>query len=335
MEKSEEHGKTPEHMKFIVSVNDNEYEEIVSYNEILNHIQRDSSDDSTIWRFNCISAHQGPLTPSSPHYMGSRWNVLVEWETGEALYQPLHIIAADDPVTCAIYARKHGLLELEGWRRFKRLAKREKKLIRLVNQAKLRSFRSAKVYMYGYQVPRNHAEAMAIDLKNKNTKWYDSEQLEVAQLNEYETFENKGHSSKTGIPNGYKKIRVHMVYAVKHDGRHKSRLVAGGHLTDVPVDSVYSGVVSLRGLRMVLFLAELNGLETYCTDIGNAYLEAYTAEKVCIIAGPEFGDLEGHVLIILRALYGLRSSGRRWHEKFSDTLRELGFFHQRPKVTSG
>jgi hypothetical protein len=35
------------------------------------------------------------------------------------------------------------------------------------------------------------------------------------------------------------------VFDVKHDGRHKARYVAGGHLTDVPNESVYSGVVSL------------------------------------------------------------------------------------------
>jgi len=93
----------------------------------------------------------------------------------------------------------------------------------------------------------------------------------------------------------------------------------------VPVESVYSGVVSLQGLRMVLFLAELNGLETWATDIGNAYLEAKTSEKVYIIAGDEFGDLVGHTLLIYKALYGLRSSGLRWHERFSDVLRDLGF----------
>ena len=62
---------------------------------------------------------------------------------------------------------------------------------------------------------------------------------------------------------------------------------------------------------MVLFFTEFNGLETYTTDIGNAYLEAKTAEKVCIIAGPELGDREGYTLVIVRALYGLRSSGKR------------------------
>jgi hypothetical protein len=123
-----------------------------------------------------------------------------------------------------------------------------------------------------------------------------------------------------------------MVYAVKHDGRYKARLVAGGHLTDTPVDSVYSSVVSLRGIRLAVFLAKLNSLEIWSTDVGNAYLESYTQEKVFIIAGPEFAsfNLEGHILLIDRALYGLKSSGLRWWERLADVLRDegggLGFF---------
>ena len=93
----------------------------------------------------------------------------------------------------------------------------------------------------------------------------------------------------------------------------------------MPVDSVYSGVVSLRGLRFIIFLSELNDLKLWSTDIGNAYLEAKTKERLYIIAGPEFGARAGHILIIHKGLYGLRSSGLRWHEKFADCLRELGF----------
>ncbi len=74
-----------------------------------------------------------------------------------------------------------------------------------------------------------------------------------------------------------------------------------------------------------MFLAELNGLQTWATDVGNAYLEAKTKEKVYIIAGPEFGDKEGHTLVFNKALYGLKSSGLRWHERFADTLLDTGF----------
>jgi hypothetical protein len=47
---------------------------------------------------------------------------------------------------------------------------------------------------------------------------------------------------------------------------------------------------------MVAFLSELNGLNLWATNIGNAYLEAKTSELLFIIASPEFGDLEGHML---------------------------------------
>jgi hypothetical protein len=102
-------------------------------------------------------------------------------------------------------------------------------------------------------------------------------------------------------------------------------MVADGHLTDIPLESMYSGVVSLRGLRIVTFLSELNGLVLRATNIGNAYLEAFTMEWNYIVAGPEFGQLEGHYLIIVKALYGLCTSGLRWHERFTDCLRNEGF----------
>ena len=59
---------------------------------------------------------------------------------------------------------------------------------------------------------------------------------------------------------------------------------------------------------MRIFLAELNGVEAWATDIGNTYLEAETSEKVCVVTSPKFGELEGHTLVIFKALYGLQSS---------------------------
>ena len=317
------HANHPVKIRFRCTVNDEEYEDVIAYNELLEHISKDETEEG-LWRFKSISAHQGPLSASDPDYRGSRYNVLVEWETGESTFEPLNDIAADDPITCAIYAKDNDLLDEDGWRRFKPIARRQQKLLRLTNQAKLQSYRSTPVYKFGYLVPRNHDQAMELDRRNGNTKWADAEKTEVGQLFDYETFFDLGKGGTA--PKGHKKIRCHIVYDVKHDGRHKARLVAGGHLTDTPVESVYSSVVSLKGLRLVIFLAELNGLEVWATDVGNAYLEAHTKEKVYVIAGPEFGDKEGHTLVFNKALYGLKSSGLRWHERFADTLRDMGFF---------
>ena len=312
-------------IKFKCSINNDEFEELLTYNEVLEHIQRDEQT-SIAWKFKRIVAHQGPLKESHPDYNGSKYNVEIEWENGEITKEPLNVIAADDPVTCAIYAKENNLLEKEGWRRFRSIARRHKKYFRMVNQAKLRSYNSSPKYMFGYEIPKNYQHALELDARNGNTKWRDCTALEMQQLNEYKTFKDLGHASTVRVPSGYKKIRVHLVYAVKHDGRHKARLVADGHLTDVPMESVYSGVVSLRGFRLVIFLAELNGLKAWSTDIGNAYLEARTKEKLVIIGGAEFGELAGHLLQIDKALYGLRTSGLRWHERFAECLRSLGFF---------
>ena len=294
----------------------------MTYAEVLEHIEKQEQHDTTLWRFKRIVSHQGPLRPDDPHYKGSSYNVKLEWEDGSMTYEPLHIIAADDPVTCAIYAKDNGLLETEGWKRFKRLAQRTKKFLRAINQAKLRSYNTAPKYKYGFQVPKNYKEAKRLDEMNGNTKWQDAIDLELAQLDEYETFKVYGRVK----PRNYKEIKVHLVFDVKHDGRHKARMVADGHLTDIPLQSVYSGVVSIRGIRIVTFLSELNDLELWQTDIGNAYLEAYSSEMNRIKAGPEFGtERQGMFLIIVKALYGLRSSGKMWHIRFAECLRELGF----------
>ena len=131
-------------------------------------------------------------------------------------------------------------------------------------------------------------------------------------MKKFEVFEDLGPAHGQKIPDGYTLIRAHFVRAVKHDGRHRRRIVAGGHLTEDPTESVYSGVVSLRGLRMVLFLAELNGYTPYAADVSSAYLTAKTNEKVCIIAGSEFLDAEGTAIYqsMIGALQWCVSIGR-------------------------
>jgi len=313
-----------EKTKFRVKIKDTDFEELMSYQEVVDHINKDLTND-VLWKYKRIIGHQGPLRPGHKDYMNSSYNVRVEWEDGSITTIPLNLIAADDPVSCAQYAKENNLLEKPGWKQFRNTARRQKKFIRMMNQAKLRSYRTSPKYMFGYEIPRDYKHAVELDKQNGNTKWQDCTELEMAQLREYNVFADIGNAQTTRIPTGFKKIRVHLVYAAKHDGRHKARLVADGHLTDVPNESVYSGVVSLKGFRLVMFLAELNGLEPWQTDIGNAYLEARTKEKLVIVAGAEFGPLQGHLLRIDKALYGLRTSGLRWHERFSAVLKELGF----------
>ena len=151
----------------------------------------------------------------------------------------LQLIAADDPVTCAIYAKENNLLDLPGWKRFKSIAKRQKKFTRMVNQAKLRSYHTAPCYKYGFEVPRDYAHAMQLDEKNKNTRWKDAVALDFLQIDEYQAFRDHGHHTKAHHPTSYKKICAYLVFDIKHDGRH-ALLFWHSNTANIPDDNVTS-----------------------------------------------------------------------------------------------
>jgi hypothetical protein len=75
-----------------------------------------------LWTFEEIIAHEGPLKPDDPSYKASSYNLLVSWSDGSRTYESLSIFATDDPVTCAHYGLRAGLLDMPGWKRFKCLA---------------------------------------------------------------------------------------------------------------------------------------------------------------------------------------------------------------------
>ena len=78
-------------------------------------------------------------------------------------------------------------------------------------------------------------------------------------------------------------------------------------------------------VRWAMFTGELNRLMCCAGDIGSAYLHGITNERISIVAGPEFGELEGKTFIVYKLFYGLRTSAARWREHLTKQLRELGF----------
>ena len=319
------HGPPLEDMKFKLKINKDQAEEIMSYNQLMDYIQKgtDGEEDlDLLFKFKDILAHQGPLESTDPSHKGSKYNVMVEWEPGEVTYEPLTLISKEDPINCAVYAKKRDLLDTTGWNYPKRHAKISKRPIRAVKQSRIHQARASARYQHGFQVPKDFNDAISLDKENSNTHWQDEMDLELTQIHEYKVFKDTGkaqfHDGKAVTPDGFQQIRVHFVYAVKHAGKFKARHVADGHLTKEPV-------VSLRSLRMVVFLSQLNDLEIWGADVGNAYLEAYTDPNLCIIVGPEFKELQAHLLIMIKTLHGTRSGGARWHDRLSDILQELKF----------
>ena len=181
----------PEAKKFRCRVN-NKYDEIVAYNDIVDFIEQEETWGG-LYRYLKILKYK-KVKPGDPDYKGCMYNVQILWETGEITWEPLHTkdktgVWDTDPVAVAIFARENGLLDTPGWHlgNIKALAKTQKRMIRVANQAKLRSWREKPKYMYGFLVPQNYAEAVQIDKENGNTKWQDCTKLELDQIDEYDT----------------------------------------------------------------------------------------------------------------------------------------------------
>ena len=116
-----------------------------------------------------------------------------------------------------------------------------------------------------------------------------------------------------------------MIFDLQMDFTRKARLVAGGHLTQTPTSLTYASVPSRESVCLMFLVDALNDLNIVMTDIGNAYLNAKVREKIWSTGGPEFGEHSGAVVLIVRALYGLKSSGATWRAHFAQSLRDLGY----------
>jgi hypothetical protein len=230
----------------VIKVGEDGYEESLSYTELCDIIEQQHEDElnnsKRHWVFKEILEHQGPLEPSDPEYNDSPWNVKILWDDGTTSVEPLNSVAKDNPVSYAKYAKENDLLNTEGWKRFKQIANREKKMHHMAKHVQAYHCQHGPVYMFGVEVPKSAKHALELDRINNNNLWELAQMKEMDHLDEYFTFEDLGHSAK--LPEGYSKVRLHVIFSVKHDGHKIFRCVADGHLTAPVSKSSYSGVVS-------------------------------------------------------------------------------------------
>ena len=118
-----------------------------------------------------------------------------------------------------------------------------------------------------------------------------------------------------------------MIFFIKMDGRftRKNLYVAGSHTTDPPSPITYSIVVSRDSIRIAFTIADLKDVEINAADIDTEYLNAKCREKIWTVAGTEYGGEKGKVMLVVHALYGLKSSGAAWRQILAQTLRDLGY----------
>jgi len=100
-----------------------------------------------------------------------------------------------------------------------------------------------KMHKFGIEVPQSVAEAYALDKKNCSTLWVDS--IAKGMKNLRIAFKILANVDK--VPIGFQCMQCHMIFDIKMKDLHqKSRLVAGGHMTDAPATTTFASVVSRK-----------------------------------------------------------------------------------------
>lgn len=265
-----------------------------------------------------MSRDEGYTTSASgirtPRVTTKGWELQVEWKNGSTSWVPLKYLKESNPVEVAEYAIANKIADEPAFNWWAKEALRRRD--RIIKKVKSRYW--SRSHKYGVEIPKSVKQALALDARSGTTHW--REAIAKEMVNVRPAFKFLGDEEE--VPIGYKGIECHMFFDVKMDLTRKARFVAGGHMTKPPKESTYASVVSRDSVRLAFLLAALNDLSVLAADVQNAYLNAPTKEKVYIkSAGLEFGSDAGKPAIIVMALYGLKSSGARWRDHISATLR--------------
>ena len=247
------------------------------------------------------------------------WELLIKWKDGSETWTPLKDMKESYMVQTAEYAVQNKIHEEPAFAWWVPTVIKKRAAI----LSKVKSKYWQRSHKYGIEIPKNVEHAKRLDAKNNNTLWWDAicEEMSTVRV-AFEEIE------EDGIPRGHTHIDCHLIFDVKlgENYRRKARLVAGGHKTSVPSSITYASVVSRDSVRICLLLAALNGLNVLACDIKGAYLTAPAREKVVTTAGPEFGpELEGKLLRITRALYGLKSAGAAFRAYLAEHLYSMSY----------
>ena len=247
------------------------------------------------------------------------WDICVQWRNGETSWVALKDMKNGFPVQTAEYAIKKGINKYPAFSWW--VPHVLKKKDHIISKIKTKYWQ--KTHKYGIRIPKRVTEAYAIDQENGNTLWSDATKEEMDKI--------KGamrvYNGNTNDLKGYQEITGHVIFDVKlgEGFRRKARFIGYGHKTETPSSLTYSTVVSRDFVRIILMVAALNELDIQGADIENAYLTTPCREKVWIRGGIEFGDLEGQVLIVEKALYELKSSGAAFRAFLAETFDRMGF----------
>ena len=125
---------------------------------------------------------------------------------------------------------------------------------------------------------------------------------------------------------GQRTVGTQWVFTRKQNGLYKARLVAKGYTQRKghDYDETFAPVAKIQTFRLLLSLAFRMGWEIHQMDVITAFLNGILEEEVYMEL-PEGYEKAGWIVQLLRSLYGLKQSPRRWYSELNSFLIQVGF----------
>lgn len=253
------------------------------------------------------------------------WKLQVRFKGGRTSWLTLRQLKDSNPLETAEYAIAAGIDKEPAFAWWVKDILRQRR--RIINRVKSKYWRTT--HKFGIRLPHSAQEAYELDRQNGNDLWARAISKEMSRVQvAYEPRDDldiaECRAGRQLV--GYQEIDCHLIFDIKiNDLTRKARFVAGGHTTKTPDVNTYSSVVSRESVRLAFLVAALNDLDVFACDISNAYLNAPCSEKIWFVGGPEMGENQGKVMVITRALYGLKSAGASWRSTLAKSIADMGF----------
>mgnify|MGYP001214489554 CR=1 FL=1 len=195
------------------------------------------------------------------------------------------------------------------------------------------AFKSKIIHEAGEQhhrtIPQSYEEAIS---GPDAVHWKSAMDVEMSDQESVPTWELVKASS---IPKGRRIVGCTWAYDIKRnaDGsiaRWKSRLCAQGFSQMYGYDyhHTYSNTVSWSSVRLICSLAANKGMTITAVDIKTAFLNGMIEEEIYMKQPKGYIKYDGDEPLLcklLRAIYGLKQSGRVWEHRLVKKLLEMAF----------
>jgi hypothetical protein len=151
---------------------------------------------------------------------------------------------------------------------------------------------------------------------------------------EMDTVEKNCTWELTDLPRGHNAITLKWVFKLKRDEagaiiKHKPHLVAHGFVQweGIDFDDTFTPVERMESVRLLFALAAQEGWRVHHIGVKSAFLKDDLKKEVYVHqpSGFVIPSMEGKVLRLRKAFYGLRQAPRAWNAILDSTLKGMGF----------